>query len=124
MGTSETSCKVCEYGVDRLDWTQSNVAIAREIGCVESTVRLHKMRGCGAERQLKSEWQAQGKGGEIIVLQSFKVKDDKDASVPEWPVIDRPSPRKIKRKITAAPLVRKWKTAIAGADTQIGFRRF
>src|SRR5680860_518055 len=122
MGQTDTQCKVCDYGVDNFDRELSNRAVARIIGCNESTVRLHKLRGCGAERRLKSEWEAQGKGGEIIVLRSYHVAENDDDFIPDWPVIDRPSPRKIKRRVAATPLIKKWKTAVAGADTQIGFR--
>lgn len=124
MGMSDQNCKVCDYGVENFDAGLSNRAVARIIGCNESTVRTHKMRGCGEDLKVKSVWEAQGKGGEVIVLRSYRTNEDDDNSVPAWPVIDRPSPRKIKRRVTAAPLVKKWKTAVAGADTQIGFRRF
>jgi len=125
MGPSDNPCKVCDYGVENFDGKLSNRAVARIIGCAESTVRLHKLRGCGEAHALKSVWEAQGKGGEVVTLRSWRIPEDGgDASVPDWPVIDRPSPRKIKRKIASAPLIKKWKTAVAGADTQIGFRRF
>jgi len=39
---------------------------------------------------------------------------------PAWPVIDRPAPLPVKR--ASGALLRKWKVAVAGADSQIGFR--
>lgn len=46
----------------------------------------------------------------------------KVAGTPEWPVIDRPAPLDTRRFAKPA-ILRKWKTAVAGADSQIGYRR-
>lgn len=41
--------------------------------------------------------------------------------VPSWPVIDRPAPLR-QPLARSGGLLRKWKTAVVGADSQIGFR--
>lgn len=44
-----------------------------------------------------------------------------ESEVPVWPIIDRPAPIRQKQAKTA-PLNRQWKTAVIGADSQIGYR--
>lgn len=39
----EGQCKVCQYGVERIDWGLSNVAISDIVDCSEAAVRRHKV---------------------------------------------------------------------------------
>lgn len=126
MSTHEEQCKVCAYGPQNIEWGLSNVKVATLVGCDPKSVRRHKdwaFEHSTPETEdpnwkPRKKWQS---GDRTLYSHEYVGPE----STPEWPLIERaPSPRPEMRKVTAAPLVHKWKTAVAGADTQIGYRVF
>jgi predicted phosphodiesterase len=124
MSPHEKQCRVCQYGPDRIEWGVSNSEVARIVGCDRKSVSRHKdwAKAQGIETATtdpnwrpRSKWQS----GENT-LQSWTYVGEQGE--PAWPVIQRAPEPPAKRKVTAAPLIKKWKTCVAGADTQIGFR--
>lgn len=134
-------CRVCKYGVEMLDWNLSNVAIGQIVDCAESSVRRHRkwveangfesvQDSYSEDAEDRPEWVANSG----VPRRAWQLPDgtwrqsyqnapgnDADENVPAWPVIDRPAPVKISSSASPA-LIRDWKTAVAGADSQIGFR--
>lgn len=122
----EKQCKVCAYGPDLIDWSLSNKAISRIINCSDKSVGGHR-KWMDAQDDGRPAWVAESgtpRGAWQLPDGTWResYRNTAEGEIPEWPIIDRPSPLKTTK--TAAPvLVQKWKTAVVGADTQIGFRR-
>src|SRR6478735_7723302 len=116
-------CKVCAYGPENIEWGLSNTEVAKLVGCGRTSVRRHKDWAFSHESPEINDrnwvpvkrWDS---GDEV--KHSWKYVGEQ--GVPEWPLIQRAPEPPAKRKVTAVPLVKKWKTCVAGADTQIGFR--
>lgn len=133
----ETKCKVCNYGPENLDWEVSNAALSRIVDCSKDSILRHRKwamvngflpetvaktsgdESGGPEWRARRKWQAAS--GEWMYSYEAIHSDDDDPSIPDWPLVDRPNPLPSPVKVTPS-LIHKWKTGVAGADSQIGFR--
>lgn len=133
-------CKVCQYGPGSVDWNKTNAAISIEVDCSKDSVRRHRLwatvNGIEPDTLLdtvdtegapswvsrtgvpRRAWQLP----DGTWRQSFQHATDDDEGEPAWPLIDRPAPLPQTRPV-APSLIHKWRSAVAGGDTQIGFRR-
>lgn len=124
-------CLFCENDI-KIDTTLTNVALGRLYGLSETSIRRHR-------KHLKEDVRVDADPdpffdvpSSIITSRGKTVRmpdgsyekihydPSKTAGTPEWPVIDRPAPLPVKK--ASGGLIRKWKVAVAGADSQIGFR--
>lgn len=126
------TCQFLEREGDVLDWSMTNEALSLIVDCSKDSIRRHRLHSEDGELVVSSEkvddaqWIPRRKwmspSGEIMYSYQNANMDRESDEVPAWPVIDRPAPLP-QTKPVAATLVHTWKTAVAGADTQIGFRK-
>jgi predicted phosphodiesterase len=131
MSKHSEQCLICLSEVE-YDNTLTHAALARKFGVSEGSVRRHRKAVKREEERLGNPDEFFGVPKEIITSRGKSVympdgsweKITYDASrtagAPAWPVIDRPTPLPVKR--ASGGLIRKWKVAVTGADSQIGFR--
>ena len=118
------SCDICE-GIDP---NLSNVANGANLGVSESTIRRHRAAPHTEFDPFFTDIPVSSitSRGQTVRLPDgsyHKVTYRPQDETPAWPVIDRPTPLPEPTAVTRRPAHSKWKTAVAGADTQIGFRR-
>jgi predicted phosphodiesterase len=126
------NCKVCQAGI-LIDTTLTDTALGRMYGVHRKSIYRHR-KHVTDEQVLNNPDPFFDVPSELITSRGKTVRlpdgsyekihydPSKVAGVPEWPVIDRPTPIDY-RKFASVSLTRKWKTAVAGADSQIGYRR-
>jgi predicted phosphodiesterase len=114
------------------DNTLTHAALARKFGVSEGSVRRHRKAVKRDEERLGNPDEFFGVPKEIITSRGKSVympdgswekityDASKTAGAPEWPVIDRPAPLPAIK--ANGGYIRKWQVAVAGADTQIGYR--
>jgi hypothetical protein len=133
MSKHSEQCLICLSEVE-YDNTLTHAALARKFGVSEGSVRRHRKAVKREEERLSDPDEFFGVPKEIITSRGKTVRlpdgsyekihydPSKDNSgAPAWPVVDRPAPLPLPK--ATGGLIRKWKTAVAGADSQIGFRR-
>lgn len=126
-------CALCALEV-AVDPSMTNAAIGRTYGVSKDSARRHRKHLQGyeavpADTSLSDPFfkdvplhRVVSRGRSIQTDEGWeKITYKPQETTPEWPVVDRPAPlppkTRVKRKAAS-----KWKTAVAGADTQIGFR--
>jgi predicted phosphodiesterase len=131
MSKHSEQCLICQSEI-QFDGTLTGVALSRKFGVSERSVRRHRKAIKQEEARLSDPDEFFGVPKEIITSRGKTVRlpdgsyekinydPSTTSGAPAWPVIDRPAPLPLPR--ATGGLIRKWKTAVAGADSQIGFR--
>lgn len=123
-------CKLCLADI-QIDTTLSDRALGRMYGVDQRSAGRHRkhiddVKGTADPDPFfdipTSIITSRGKTVRLPDGSYEKVSYDlaRTADAPAWPVIDRPAP--LDTRLFAHPLIRKWKVAVAGADSQIGYR--
>jgi predicted phosphodiesterase len=132
MSKHSEQCLICLSGTE-YDNTLTHAALARQFGVSEGAIRRHRKAVNREEARLSNPDEFFGVPKEIITSRGKTVRlpdgsyekihydpSQNITGAPAWPVIDRPAPLPVPK--ATGGLIRKWKTAVAGADSQIGFR--
>jgi predicted phosphodiesterase len=126
MSAHADQCLICRTNAN-FDRDISNAENARRIGVSKDAVRRHR-----AAVPIEMDWFFTDVPLSAINVRKQTIRQEDGSyqkvsynpkvgtGAPAWPVIDRPAPLPSIR--ATGGLIRKWKTAVAGADSQIGFR--
>lgn len=127
-------CLMCQANAD-LEPDETNAAAARRLGISKDSVRRHRKHLQGyepvrANTSLNDPFftdipleqvTSRGTSRRLEDGSWEKISYRPVEATPEWPVVDRAANAFKTSKVTFLP-ARKWKVAVAGADSQIGFR--